>query len=175
MTTENDTENRQQAVTSGYVMVPIEASEAMLAAAWRECSEGGKETYRSAWGAMIQEWQAAAVKDSLTAQPIAYAAFADSGNIQIWCSDPEQAETLRQNYGHDLKPLYAAPPAPDISGLELFAKRAIGICEGEAGEWDSDDVIIQKNYAQACANRIRRLRDEFLAAHKQEGAGNVSG
>lgn len=57
-------------------------------------------------------------------------------------------------------------PAPDVSGLELFAKRAIGICEGEASEWDSDDLIAQKNYAQACANRIRRLRDEFLQAHQ---------
>ncbi|QJD58158.1 hypothetical protein HG264_04125 [Pseudomonas sp. gcc21] len=48
--------------------------------------------------------------------------------------------------------------------LELFAKRAISICGGEAGEWDSDEVIPQKNYAQACENRIRRLRDEFRAA-----------
>jgi len=33
---------------------------------------------------------------------LAYAVFAESGNIQIWCSDPIQAETLRQKHGNDL-------------------------------------------------------------------------
>lgn len=59
-----------------------------------------------------------------------------------------------------------AAPAPGVSRLDLFATRAIGICEGEASEWDSDDLIAQKNYAQACANRIRRLRDEFMQANQ---------
>lgn len=29
-------------------------------------------------------------------EPVAYAVFADNGNIRIWCADPIQAETLRQ-------------------------------------------------------------------------------
>lgn len=41
--------------------------------------------------------------------PVAYAVFADNGNIRIWCADPIQAETLRMEYGDELKPLYATP------------------------------------------------------------------
>ena len=39
----------------------------------------------------------------LVQKPVAYAAFADNGNIQIWSDDPIQVQTLRE-HGHDLKP-----------------------------------------------------------------------
>lgn len=45
-------------------------------------------------------------------EPVAYAVFANNGNIRIWCADPAQVETLRQQYGEALQPLYAAPPTP---------------------------------------------------------------
>lgn len=54
-------------------------------------------------------------------EPAAYAVFAGNGNIRIWCADPVQVESLRQQYGESLQPLYAAPPpaekqpAPDAS------------------------------------------------------------
>lgn len=41
--------------------------------------------------------------------PIAYAVFAENGNIRIWAADPVQVETLRQQYGDQLIPLVPAP------------------------------------------------------------------
>ena len=77
-----------------------------------------------------QVGQEPTVKDCLTVQPVAYAVFAENGNIRIWCSDPIQAETLRQQYGAELRPLYTAPqpaPAQDVAGLYT--------CEGKGGEY----------------------------------------
>lgn len=42
-------------------------------------------------------------------EPAAYAVFAGNGNIRIWCADPVQVESLRQQYGESLQPLHAAP------------------------------------------------------------------
>lgn len=42
-------------------------------------------------------------------EPVAYAVFADNGNIRIWSADPIQTETLIQEYGDRVRPLYAAP------------------------------------------------------------------
>lgn len=42
-------------------------------------------------------------------EPVAYAVFAENGNIRIWCADPIQAEALRQEYGNRLQSLYTAP------------------------------------------------------------------
>jgi hypothetical protein len=51
-------------------------------------------------------------------EPAAWAVFADNGNIRIWCADPIQAETLKQQYGNQLKPLYDAPqPAEPVKAL----------------------------------------------------------
>lgn len=46
-------------------------------------------------------------------EPVAYAVFANNGSIRIWCADPAQVETLRQQYGEALQPLYAAIAAFD--------------------------------------------------------------
>lgn len=60
-------------------------------------------------------------------EPVAYAVFEDNGNIRIWCADPIQAETLRQQYGGALQPLYTATqPTPSVQGepVELSADMA---------------------------------------------------
>src|SRR5678816_3491045 len=57
--------------------------------------------------------------------PVAYAVFANDGSIRAWCADPTQVETLQQQYGEELQPLYTAPqPAEQQSidpGLALDA------------------------------------------------------
>jgi hypothetical protein len=50
-------------------------------------------------------WQAALQ----SGEPVAYAVFADNGNIRIWCADPIQAEALKQQYGDSVVPLYTTP------------------------------------------------------------------
>jgi hypothetical protein len=95
-----------------------------------------------------QVGQEPTVKDCLTVQPVAYAVFAENGNIRIWCSDPIQAETLRQQYGDDLRPLYTAPqpaPAQDVAGLRAALVEA-------AGALDRSEFFEQAEKARAAAN-----------------------
>lgn len=45
--------------------------------------------------------------------------------------------------------------------ITLILKAEQG-CRLEAKEWDSDDLIPEKNYADACGDRILNLYDEYL-------------
>lgn len=89
--------------------------------------------------------EAADAVDALSAnavqvEPVAYAVFSDNGNIQIWCTDPIQADRLRQQYGEALQPLYAAPqpaeqrPAPDVTHLVGALKQILGWRELRSGQ-----------------------------------------
>lgn len=82
-----------------------------------------------AWGSDIALMREAAdalevVAPDVQVEPVAYAVFADNGNIRIWSADPTQTETLRLEYGNQVQPLYTAPqpaeqkPAPEITPLE---------------------------------------------------------
>lgn len=88
-------------------------------------------------------------------QPVAYAVFAENGNIRIWCADPIQAQTLREIHGDDLKPLYHAPAAPDVSQWPIRGVRV-----------EDDKVIITVKGGNDSA---RQLCGEILAL-KQGGA-----
>lgn len=193
---------RQQAVQSGYVMVPVDLLEQALknrepqprmddyccvgCGNWMpkghpeahphedECEEERLAEQRH-WPNQIRLLLAAAPQAEQAVEPVLpdhdSIALEKARNImQIMYSEMPKGGSVQLLGMVQVRILeamsLAAPPAPDVSRLELFAKRAIGICEGEAGEWDSDDLIAQKNYAQACANRIRRLRDEFMQAHQ---------
>lgn len=95
-----------------------------------------------------QVGQEPTVKDCLTVQPVAYAVFAENGNIRIWCADPIQAETLRQQYGAELRPLYTVPqpaPAQDVAGLvEALIEAADAL--------DRAEFFEQAEKARAAAN-----------------------
>lgn len=39
-------------------------------------------------------------------------------------------------------------------------EEASAICDEEGNEWDSDNLITEKNYAHACRDRIRGLQKE---------------
>lgn len=43
----------------------------------------------------------------------------------------------------------------EVRDSESERERAAQICDEEAREWDSDNVVTHKNYAEACADRIR--------------------
>lgn len=78
---------------------------------------------------------------------LVYAAWLDK-----YVSGEEEADILWR------KPLYArpAPEALVAAGVDLL-EQAIAICDEEGNEWDSDNLIMEKNYAHACRDRIRAI------------------
>lgn len=49
------------------------------------------------------------VKQSLTVEPVAYAAFADNGNIRMWCRSAIGMCELFDAHGNKAVPLYTHP------------------------------------------------------------------
>lgn len=60
-------------------------------------------------------------------EPVAYAVFDSNGNIRIWCADPVQVDTLRQQYGEALQPLYAKPAPADSQQIAQFNQQELNI------------------------------------------------
>ncbi|PTA77137.1 hypothetical protein C9411_13295 [Serratia sp. Nf2] len=56
------------------------------------------------------EWAVIELLANREAQPVAYAVFADNGNIRIWSTD----KGITENVGVPV-PLYTAPPAPAVN------------------------------------------------------------
>lgn len=98
-------------------------------------------------------------------EPVAYAVFASNGNVRIWCADPTQVETLRQQYGEALQSLYAAPQlAPDVAAL---ADALVAILE-------HDSPINIVDTATATERDIFDIAQAALAAYRQQkGDKNV--
>ena len=100
-----------------YKVVPVEITDEMAEASGCEgCfRKSAHDQAQDMWTAML------AAAPDVQGKPVAYAVFTDDGNIRIWCADPIQAETLRQQYGGALQPLYTATrptqPSPDVSAL----------------------------------------------------------
>lgn len=55
------------------------------------------------------ERELAAVKQSLTVEPVAYAAFAENGNIRMWCRSAIGMCELFDAHGNKAVPLYTHP------------------------------------------------------------------
>jgi hypothetical protein len=53
------------------------------------------------------------------AAPIAFAVFADNGNIRLWGRDQEYVKTFAEQHWLDVVPLYAAPEALRASHAAL--------------------------------------------------------
>ena len=66
------------------------------------------------------ERELATVKQSLTVEPVAYAAFAENGNIRMWCRSAIGMCELFDAHGNKAVPLYTAPPSPDAELAELL-------------------------------------------------------
>lgn len=123
-----------------YKLMPLEPTREMLAA-------GDYSLEAGCYASGIYADMLDAAPD-VQGEPVAYAVFAGNGNIRIWCADPIQVETLRQQYGEELQPLYTAPqPAPDVAGLVDALEGLLGVIgesrgvsgyhlNGEIAEWD---------------------------------------
>lgn len=98
---------------------------------------------------------------SVPQDPVAYAVFSESGNIQVWCADPTQTKTLRQKYGPELKPLYANPqPSASVSALV----EALARCRHQASY-----TIGSVEALSGQLNRVRDIANEALATYRNHG------
>lgn len=64
--------------------------------------------------------------------PVAYAAFADNGNIRMWCRSAIGMCELFDAHGNKAVPLYTAPPSPDAELVALLK---------DASQWFADRDI----------------------------------
>lgn len=123
---------------SKYKLVPAEPTPEMVEAA-RDQHEGEPYLPVSLYKAMIN------AAPAVQGEPVAYAVFAENGNIRIWCADPIQTETLRQQYGEALQPLYAAPP-PATAPLDYT----------DAYQGAMEDLAIWKRRALEAETTVRK-------------------
>ncbi|WP_285259210.1 hypothetical protein [Halopseudomonas bauzanensis] len=84
-----------------YKLVPVESAPEMVDAA--------ADAYMPFGDMDLAIRMAILAAPAVQGEPVAYAVFADNGNIRIWCADPIQAKTLIQEYGDQVLPLYTAP------------------------------------------------------------------
>lgn len=63
------------------------------------------------------ERELATVKQSLTVEPVAYAAFADNGNIRMWCRSAIGMCELFDSHGNKAVPLYTHPADQVTDGV----------------------------------------------------------
>src|SRR5690625_1945386 len=97
------------------------------------------------------------------AEPVAYAVFSDNGNIQIWCADPIQAETLRQEYGEALQPLFALPCPPAKAHVSEY---------GDAYQGAREDLAIWKRRALEAEASVRH-KDQIIDRLTSELQGDT--
>lgn len=91
---------------SKYKLVPVKPTREMWAAAGDAVVALNSHHHDAISEAVYKAMLAAA--PAVQGEPVAYAVFADNGNIRIWSADPIQTETLRLEYGDQVRPLYAA-------------------------------------------------------------------
>lgn len=95
-------------------------------------------------------------------RPVAYAVFADNGNIRIWSTDSEPVRKLAEAEGLPLVPLYPAAHLERVQSLmaELLdqlveRERDDGNAPGHAhevpGVWDSDNGELAGKPCAWCA------------------------
>lgn len=88
------------------------------------------------------ERELAAVKQSLTVEPVAYAAFAENGNIRMWCRSAIGMCELFDAHGNKAVPLYTHPadqvPAGTVQVPVELLERVIRIYDSsliDAAYW----------------------------------------
>lgn len=112
-----------------YKLVPLEPTPEMLAAtSWPNCAA---TDYRH----MI------AAAPAVQGEPVAYAVFAENGNIRIWSSDTIHGEALRQEYGDQVQALYAV--------------------QQPAGQDSEQDVTMLLGLLDDCLNSMRNAYPDY--------------
>lgn len=118
---------------------------------------------QEAWNRMTAQHRA---EEQLAAkgqgEPVAWAAFADNGNIRVWTSAPEDVRKLAESAGVELIPLYAgaAPASAQPADTKLSKLREFGLKVGhEVGRWVDPD---------ADQPDVEAIVDQFLGAQPDQ-------
>ena len=75
-------------------------------------------------------------------EPVAYAIFAENGNIRLWATEPQHVKRIAAEQGLSLVKLYAAPqpaPAPLSESIDQLERKLEII--GVVGVVDGHDVV----------------------------------
>ena len=67
-------------------------------------------------------------------EPVAYAIFAENGNIRIWSTESQHVKRIAQEKGLSLVTLYAAPVAQQPQEIEVQCP----VCNHKFYEWPND-------------------------------------
>lgn len=84
------------------------------------------------------ERELSTVKQSLTVEPVAYAAFADNGNIRMWCRSAIGMCELIDEHGNKAVPLYTHP-ADQVADDLTMVKVSRELLEQIAVELEHDN------------------------------------
>lgn len=91
------------------------------------------------------ERELATIKQSLTVEPVAYAAFADNGNIRMWCRSAIGMCELFDAHGNKAVPLYTHP-----------------------ADQVEDGVVVSRELLERIVKRGMRLPDDTQRQHLGE-------
>ena len=67
-------------------------------------------------------------------EPVAYAIFAENGNIRLWSTESQHVKRIAQEKGLSLVPLYATPVAQQPQEIEVQCP----VCNHKFYEWPND-------------------------------------
>lgn len=91
---------------------PSAPTDSEIDALWREATAGNHgDTTQAFVRWFARELIASKAAPSVKVEPVAWAGFAENGNIRIWTCAPENVEELGKCVGMNLKPLYLTAPA----------------------------------------------------------------
>lgn len=95
-------------------------------------------------------------------EPIAWAKFADNGNIQIWTSSPDEARKIADSSGFELHPLYTSP-TPTVkhfwgNSLRTDALCQLSYCNGLKAGWNFCVDDNEAGYSNAMNGIIEAVR-----------------
>lgn len=93
------------------------------------------------------ERELATVKQSLTVEPVAYAAFADNGNIRMWCRSAIGMCELFDAHGNKAVPLYTHPAdqvADDLTMVKVSRELLYAITDPSIHGYDAVVTAIER-------------------------------
>lgn len=101
-------------------------------------------------------------------KPVAYAAFADNGNIRCWSTTNEAVGLkILAEEGSEIVPLYAHPPQPAVDAVEAMRKDADRL--SWLTEREVDTIYFDDGRIIDIAGRVE-LRDAIDAAMSKADA-----
>lgn len=143
---------------------------------WVECDSvpcdlrlGSKDTAESAiaaWNTRAQtEAPAHSPNDSpvqTDQQPVAWASYAENGNVRIWFGNEEDARRWSEKNGLIVTPLYAAPPAStvNLTDQQPLKERIAVWLDSEDGKQKIAASLAESKAAIDALNEARKVKPE---------------